>query len=117
MSHSAETLIAALDKAAIALLEKSEGSDIVENADNPAASADSSLAEQAKAFQAVVEYVKIRPTLVPQKKKESALDGLKRQFNGETTDGRGKRRKVEAEPPANGAADSPGAAAPISLDA
>jgi hypothetical protein len=96
--NSAETLIAALDQAAIALLEKSKGGDSVaaEGGVNASSETPSSLAEQVKAFQAVVEYAKIRPTLgPPQSKKESPLDGLKRQFSGEAVNRRGKRRSTE----------------------
>ena len=113
-------LIDELDKAASALLEKSRTGDSVPSEDSASVSHEtgSSLAEQVKAFQAVVEYAKIRPQLVPQKKKEAAFDGLKRQFNGETVNRRGKRGKAEDEADGSNADDGDHAvpSAAIALD-
>ena len=101
----ADTLIEALDAGATKLLEMAMA---------PAKNDDGTptlvtLAERVKAFEAVVEWAKTRDPLVPKEIKESKFDGIRREFNGKTIDGRrdprGRKKRIEVESPADGAPD------------
>ncbi|MDE2096650.1 MAG: hypothetical protein KGL39_05330 [Patescibacteria group bacterium] len=53
------------------------------------------LAEQVKAFEAVVDWAKARPSLAPKTVVETQFDKLRRDFNGEKVERRGRRPKAE----------------------
>lgn len=66
------------------------------------------LAEQVKAFEAVADWAKTRPTLIPKEVVESQFDRLRRDFNGEKVERRGRRPKAEKGPdPEPGAPEDP----------
>jgi hypothetical protein len=54
-------------------------------------------AEQVKAFEAVMDWAKNRSALVPKDKVESPFDAIKRGFNGETPERRGRRAKAKTD--------------------
>jgi hypothetical protein len=85
-------LISALDAAAQKLLAQAGLS-----ADTPIdAKIEATPAERVKAFDSVLDYAKIRPTLVPKEEKESPFDAIRRDFNGEKVERRGRPRKDKA---------------------
>ena len=73
------TLIESLDLAAAHLLARAQSCDKVTE-DGKIEKV--TLAEQVKAFEAVVDYAKTRKELAPPEKKESQFDKLKRDFSG-----------------------------------
>lgn len=54
--------------------------------------------EQVRAFDAVVEWAKIRKDLRPPEKGKSRFDGIRSSFNGQTRKRRGSPISPEAEP-------------------
>jgi hypothetical protein len=97
-------LVKALDDAAAKLLSQAGLS-----ADTPIdAKIEATPAERVKAFDSVLDYAKIRPTLIPKETQESPFDRIKREFDGDSTKierrGRPRKDKTSADPPAvNGA--------------
>jgi hypothetical protein len=83
-----DELIEALDRAAKLLLAKAGGGDKVEVAESLTGSTPMeeppSLAEQVKAFEAVVDWAKTRRVLAPPEKTETKFGELKRDFHGES---------------------------------
>lgn len=71
-------LLAALDIAAAHLLEKAGVGGKLASGESPSEAA---LADQVKAFNAVVDWAKTRRELAPPEKKESPFDGIRRNFN------------------------------------
>ena len=109
-------LLDTLDRAAALLLEKAE---IGDNLSGEKATVATTLTEQVKAFEAVVDWAKTRKDLRPPQKEESRFDGIKREFNGTAASNRGSKSKKKA---ANGsytaAIDTAtGSTAPTTLDA
>jgi len=87
-------LLKALDEAAAKLLAQAGLSEITPE------KIEATPSERVKAFDSVLDYAKIRPTLVAQEPKESAFDAIKRGFDdGAKTERRGRPRKVT--PPAD----------------
>jgi hypothetical protein len=102
-------LLAALDIAAAHLLEKAGVGDKLADGEK---APEAALADQVKAFNAVVDWAKTRRELAPPEKKESPFDGIRRNFNSAPV----KRRRTsvkdqeEAEPAVGRAEPSSGAA-------
>lgn len=94
-------LVAALDAAATKLLEQAG------LGPTTPAKIEATPAERVKAFDSVMEYAKLRPTLAPAKKEDSAFDRIKREFNDPAPERRGRPRKAKAEGNPDGA--EPGA--------
>lgn len=95
--------IAALDEAAKVLLSKAGVSAKVEGG---APAPVCTLAEQVKAFEAVVDWAKTRRDLKPPEKAKSAFDDIRNQFAGTApVSGRNSRRSRKAA--ASGDADAP----------
>ena len=86
-------LLASLDKAAKHLLEKA-GVGASLSAD---ATTTVTLAEQVKAFDSVVEWAKVRKTLAPPEKTESAFDAIRNKFNDPPKRRGSPRRTPSAE--------------------
>lgn len=93
---TSKDLLDALDVAATHLLEKAGVGGKVEG-ERP--SLELPLTDQVKAFEAVVDWVKIRKDLRPPQKEESRFDGIKREFNGSAAS---NRRSKPKKPKANG---------------
>ena len=92
-------LVAALDTAAAKLLEQAGlGSTTPEKIE-------ATPAERVKVFDSILEYAKMRADLVPKEAKESAFDRIKRDFDGTTTERRGRPRKDKAAPDPAGDAE------------
>jgi hypothetical protein len=86
-------LLDTLDRAAALLLEKAE---IGDNLSGEKATVATTLTEQVKAFEAVVDWAKTRKDLRPPQKEESRFDGIKREFNGTAASNRGSKSKKKA---------------------
>ena len=85
-------LVSALDAAAAKLLEQAGlGPTTPEKIE-------ATPAERVKAFDSVMEYAKLRPTLAPREEKESAFDRIKRDFDGPKIERRGRPRKDKTTP-------------------
>lgn len=115
MSKEDEALISSLDEAAKHLLAMAGVSDkVAGEAPKPVAT----LAEQVKAFEAVVDWAKTRRGLKPAPKPESKFDGIKQQFNGTAPVRRGSsaRRPKKAEAPGDGATGATDVAGPDGAD-
>jgi len=115
MSNPKPDLLDTLDRAAALLLEKAEIGDTM-SGEKPTVA--TTLTEQVKAFEAVVDWAKTRKDLKPPQKEESRFDGIKREFNGAAASNRGSKPKKKA---ANGsysaALDAPtGLDTPTALD-
>ena len=93
-------LLDTLDRAAALLLEKAE---IGDNLSGEKAAVATTLTEQVKAFEAVVDWAKTRKDLRPPQKEESRFDGIKREFNGTAASNRGSKSKKKA---ANGSSSA-----------
>ena len=113
---SDETLIELMDKAAAALLSKISGdaSLLPDGERDP-------LPEQAKVFQVVAEWLKVRHTIDPPQEPEKGptkFDRIKRRFNGEATR-RGRSTGAAEDNSAGGAprTDPPGPGGAPTLDA
>ena len=90
------SLLDALDAGARKLLELA-GLGATVSPSNEAAPI--SLSEQVKAFDAAAEWAKMRPSLVPpEKPKETNFERLKREFDGESSERRGRPRKSAEAP-------------------
>ena len=99
-------LVTTLDAAATLLLEKA-GLSVNGGATDPVvAQEDSTLAEQVKAFQAVVDYAQARGTLAPPSK-DSKFDRIKQQFDGQPAKRRGAAGPASSSTGAE-SADEPG---------
>jgi hypothetical protein len=87
-------LLAALDTAVAKLLEQAGLGEIKPE------KIDATPAEAVKAFDSAMAYAKIRPTLVPKVKEESAFDAIQRGFHGSgaKTERRGRPPKDKAAP-------------------
>lgn len=83
-------LLDTLDRAAALLLEKAEIGDSISDEKPTVAT---TLTEQVKAFEAVVDWAKTRKDLRPPQKEESRFDGIKREFNGAAASNRGSKSK------------------------
>jgi hypothetical protein len=86
-------LLDALDVAATHLLEKAG---VGGKVDGEKPSLELPLTDQVKAFEAVVDWVKIRKDLRPPQKEESRFDGIKREFNSATASNRRSKPKKKA---------------------
>lgn len=84
-------LVDALDAAAAKLLEQAGLSETSPE------KIEATPAERVKAFDSVLEYAKMRPTLIPKVVTESAFDGIKRKFNGEKAPRGGRAATPETE--------------------
>ncbi len=99
-------LVQALDAAAAKLLEQAGlGPTTPEKIE-------ATPAERVKAFDSVMEYAKLRPTIAPKEEKESQFDRIKRDFDGEKVERRGRPRKDKTAPDPVGA----NGAEPIAVD-
>lgn len=108
---SNDTLSQSLDKAATRLLSLAAGDQPPEGVSNAF-----TLAEQVKAFEAAMEWAKLRRDLYPPDKPKAKFDGIRAAFNGDKASGRRSgAAKAKAgpavayDPDANSAAASPGA--------
>ena len=93
MNDPTTEFVAALDTAARSLLEKAGISAKVTDGKS---SAVVTVAEQVKAFEAVVDWAKTRRELVPKPKEKSAFDDIKSRFNGEAPQRRGNAHPGKA---------------------
>ena len=93
MSDPTASFVAALDNAATLLLEKAGISAKVADGKS---SAIVTVAEQVKAFEAVVDWAKTRRELAPKPKEKSAFDDLKSKFksSGAAPRSRGNARRA-----------------------
>ena len=85
-------LVFALDAAAAKLLEQAGLGPVTPE------KIEATPAERVKAFDSVMEYAKLRPSIAPKVEKESAFDRIKRDFDGEKVERRGRPRKDKTAP-------------------